>query len=259
MVILNNVNLNYMVEGDGMPLVFIHGLSDNLLYWEYLANNLKNYYQIIRFDLRGHGGSELGNDEITMDTYVEDLNNLLDELKISNANLIGFSLGGSVAQEFTIKYPDKVDSLVLMSSFYKLNDHSLEVITQFKEKLTDGFDEFFDYILPLILCPDVIEANKEELMVLKEMASSNANVDAFIKAVDVSLDFNIEDEISRINVPTLVLAGKYDEIFPFESQKDLQKQIENSELIVFDNAKHNILIGENNEKILEILKSFYKK
>lgn len=256
---LNKINLNYIVEGSGKPLVFIHGLSDNLLYWEPLATHLKNDFQIIRFDLRGHGASELGNDDISIDTYVEDLNSLLDELNISNANLIGFSLGGAVAQAFTIKYPNKVDSLVLMSSFYKINQHSYEVITQFKEKLISSFNEFFDYILPLILCPDVIEENKEELMILKEMASSNANVDAFIKAVDVSLDFNIEDEISKINVPTLVFAGKYDEIFLLESQKDLQSKIENSELVVFDNVKHNILIGENNEKILEILKSFYKK
>lgn len=248
-----------MVEGKGKPLVFIHGLSDNLLYWEFLATSLKNDFQIIRFDLRGHGGSELGNEEITIDTYVEDLNGLLDELNVSNANLIGFSLGSAVAQAFTIKYPDKVDSLVLMSGFYRVNQHSYEVITQFKEKLTSGFDEFYDYILPLILCPEVIEENREELMILKQMASSVANVDAFIKAVDVSLDFNIEDEISKINVPTLVLAGKYDEIFLLESQKDLQSKIENSKFVVFDNVKHNILIGENNVKILEILKNFYKK
>ncbi|MBQ2666472.1 alpha/beta hydrolase [Methanobrevibacter sp.] len=253
------MNLNCKVEGSGIPLVFIHGLSDNLLYWEFLASNLKGDFQIIRFDLRGHGESELGSDEITIDTYVEDLNGLLEELNISNANLIGFSLGGAIAQSFTIKYPDKVDSLVLMSSFYKADQHSFEVITQFKKTLANSFGEFFDYILPLILCPEVIEENKEELMVLKEMASLNANVDAFIKAVDVSLDFNIENEISKINVPTLVLAGKYDGVFLLESHKDLQRQIENSELIVFDNVKHNILIGENNEKILDILKSFYKK
>ena len=62
--------MNYKLEGSGETLVFIHGLSDNLLYWEFLANHLKGNYQILRIDLRGHGGSELGNDEITIDTYV---------------------------------------------------------------------------------------------------------------------------------------------------------------------------------------------
>lgn len=254
---LNKINLNYVVEGSGKPLVFIHGLSDNLMYWDFLANYLKDDFQVIRFDLRGHGDSQLGDEEITIDTYVEDINRLLEELKISDANLIGFSLGGAIAQQFTITYPNKVNSLVLMSTFYKLDQHSFNILTQFKEKLSEGFGEFFDYILPLILCPDVIEANKEELMILKQMALQNANVDAYIKAVNASLNFNIENEISEIDVPTLILTGKYDDVFLPESQKDLKNQIENSELIVMDNVKHNILVDENNEKVMKILENFF--
>ena len=83
--------MNYKLEGSGETLVFIHGLSDNLLYWEFLASNLKGQYQILRIDLRGHGGSKLGNDEIILDTDVKDLKTLLDELKIKKVNLIGYS------------------------------------------------------------------------------------------------------------------------------------------------------------------------
>ena len=70
--------MNYKVEGNGEPLLFIHGLSDSLLYWEFLAANLKGDYQIIRVDLKGHGESELGSDEITIDLYADDLINLLN-------------------------------------------------------------------------------------------------------------------------------------------------------------------------------------
>ena len=51
--------MNYRIDGNGKTLVFIHGLSDNLLYWEFLANNLQHDHQILRVDLRGHGDSEL--------------------------------------------------------------------------------------------------------------------------------------------------------------------------------------------------------
>ena len=60
--------------------------------------------------LRGHGESELGDGEITIDTYVDDLHNLLEELNISKVNLIGFSLGSAVAIDFTVKYPQNVES-----------------------------------------------------------------------------------------------------------------------------------------------------
>lgn len=253
------MDLNYKVEGSGEALVFIHGLSDNLLYWEFLASNLKSDYQVIRMDLRGHGESKLGNDDITLNTYVDDLKKLLDELKISNANIIGFSLGGAIAIGFAIEYPDIVDSLVLMSGFYKVDDYSIGILNQFRNALANGFEEFYDVILPMILCPEVIGANKDELKLLRDAASQTANTEAYIKAVDVCSGLDFEDELSQIDVSTLVLAGKYDDISLLETQKNLKSNIRNSELIVFDDVKHNLLIGKNNERILEILKEFYKK
>lgn len=250
--------MNYKLEGSGETLVFIHGLSDNLLYWEFLAANLKDNYQVLRVDLRGHGESELGNDEITIDTYVNDLNNLLDELKISKVNLIGFSLGGAVALDFAIRYSQKVDSLVLMSTFYRVDEGLGNILSEFKNSLNVGFEEFYDNILPMVLCPDVIDKNKEELEMLKAMALQTADTDAYIKAVDVCLNFNVEDSLSKIHVPTLILASEHDEISTFDMQKNIHAEIRDSRLIAFGNVKHNLLVGENNEKILDILKEFFK-
>ena len=98
---MNNVDLHYTVEGSGETVVFVHGLSDNLTYWEFLASNLRHDYQVVRTDLRGHGQTELGDDEISIGTYVEDLHDLLIDLNIDKINLIGFSMGGTVALEFT--------------------------------------------------------------------------------------------------------------------------------------------------------------
>ena len=250
--------MNYKLEGIGETLVFIHGLSDNLLYWEFLASNLKDDYQVLRVDLRGHGESELGNDEISIDTYVDDIYNILDELGIGQINLIGFSLGSVIALDFTVKYPQIVSSLVLMSSFYKVDEHLKNIFNQFENALESSFEDFYDLILPMVLCPDVIGDNKQELEALKVITSQSANVQAYIKAIGAGLNFDIEDNLSDINVSTLILAGKYDDITLLESQKELQSKIKNSELIVFDDVKHNLLIGENNEKILNILKNNYK-
>ena len=249
--------MNYKLEGSGETLVFIHGLSDNLLYWELLASDLKKSYQILRIDLRGHGGSELGSDEITLDTYVQDLKNLLDELKIQNVNLIGFSLGGIVALDFIRRYPEAVSSLVLMSSFYKVDSPLEDVFAQFRNALEKSFGEFYDLILPMVLCPEVIENNREELKFLKEIASETANTEAYIKAIDASSNVNFERLLSQIDVPTLILAGKYDEITSLDSQKDLQSKVKNSKIIIFDDTKHNLLVGKNNVEIIDILKNFY--
>lgn len=248
------INLHYEIEGSGKTLAFIHGLSDNLLYWEFLATNLKDDYRVLRFDLRGHGESELGDEEIAIGTYADDLKGLLDELNIDNVTLVGFSLGGAVALDFAIRYPQMVSSLVLMSSFYGVDSHSRGIFNQFKNTLSCSFEDFYDYILPMVLCPEVIGENKAELELLKGIASQSANTEAFIRAVDAALDFNAEDELSEMDVPTLILAGRYDDIFPLKTQKEMQSKIKNSRLIVLDDVKHNLLVGKNNEKILDILR-----
>lgn len=235
------MKLNYVVEGDGENLVFIHGLSDNLLYWEVLATTLKKDFRVVRFDLRGHGQSPLGDEEISIDTYADDLKNILDDLGIQKANLVGFSLGGAVALDFAIKYHDYVSSLVLMSTFFRYDD-VMDTLDQFKNYLDKGFDEFFDFMLPRVLCPDVIEVNKEELEFLKKESLKTANIDAYTKAVDACSSFNVESQLSKITVPTLILAGKYDRIFPLSIQENLSQKISGSRLIVLDNLRHNLLV-----------------
>lgn len=251
--------MNYKVEGNGETLVFLHGLSDNLLYWEFLASSLKEDYQVIRLDFRGHGESELGDDKITIDQFANDLTNLLEMLDVDKINLIGFSLGGAVALDFAVKYPQKVSSLVLMSSFFKINEDSEKILIQLKNALESSFEDFYDLILPKVLCPDVIDENKKELNALKEIASQTANTQAYIKAIDACLDFDIEDKLSEIDIPTLILAGKYDGMFELDTQILLQSKIKDSKLVVFDNVKHNLLVGKNNLEILEIIKDFIKK
>lgn len=165
---MNKVDLHYTVEGSGETIVFVHGLSDNLTYWEFLASNLRHDYRVVRFDLRGHGQTELGDDEIFIETYVEDLHGLLDDLNIDKINLVGFSMGGALALDFAVRYPDIISSLVLMACFYKADEHSEIILNQWKDALKISFNEFYDLILPMVVCPDFIEQNKAEIEMLKD-------------------------------------------------------------------------------------------
>ena len=251
--------MNYTLEGNGKTLLFIHGLSDNLIYWEFLAKNLKKNYQILRVDLQGHGKSKLINSKLTIDTFVEDINNLLLKLNIDNVKIIGFSLGGAISLDFSIKYPEKVNSLVLMSSFHKTDSHLEKIFHEFENSLKISFKDFFDLILPMTLCPEVIENNINELNVIKTNSSKTANTNAYIKAIEACLNFNVENKLSEITANTLILAGKYDEITPPYIQKEMQNKILNSKLIILDDAKHNLLVGKNNPKISDILNAFFKQ
>ena len=97
----------------------------------------------------------------------------------------------------------------------------------------------------------------KKIVIIKyaELNTKKDNKRFFLK----TLAKNIEDKLSDITVPTLILAGKYDEITLMDVQKRMHEKIKGSEMIIFDNAKHNLLVGKNNEEILNILKNFYKK
>lgn len=251
--------INYKTEGEGKTITFIHGLSDNLEYWETLVPFFKDKYHIVRYDLRGHGKTPLGDDEITIDTYVNDLNNLIKKLNITETVLVGFSLGGAIALEYTLKYPEKVSSLILMSSMPKCSPNFEKTCIKLKNAVKNSFEDFFDIILPKVLCPEVIQDNQTELEIIKEYAKENANTLGIEKAIDAMLKFDIIDEISEINKATLILSGKYDDLTEVPLQKTMHEKIENSEFIILDNLKHNLLVGKNIEKNSIIIDNFLQK
>lgn len=253
------MNLNYVVEGKGRAVVFIHGLSDNLNYWQILTSNFKNDYKCIRFDLRGHGLSELGNEEITVDLFSKDLLDLLNELHIDKVDIVGFSLGGCIAMDFAIKYPSKVSSLVIMSSYARVSLQTKNVLNQALGSVEEGFEKFYDFMVPNVLCPDVIEKNKKELEYLKGISSEAANCDGIKKAILACLEFDVVNDLKKIDVPTVILAGKYDKIVTLNQQKELKSNIDNSELIILDNLKHNLLVGKNVRKIIDLINDFLNK
>ena len=77
---LNAITINYQLEGEGKTIVFVHGLSDSLNYWTVLTAKLKNQYEVLSFDLRGHGNSSDDDSLTTIDLYQEDLYQLLNAL-----------------------------------------------------------------------------------------------------------------------------------------------------------------------------------
>ena len=110
---MNDGSLYYEVTGDGPPLVFLHGFSVDHRMWDSQVDFFAQHHQVIRYDLRGFGRSSLPTEPYA---HVDDLRALLDHLQLTQATLVGLSRGGSVALDFTLTYPQRVDKLVLVDS-----------------------------------------------------------------------------------------------------------------------------------------------
>nr|WP_295605873.1 alpha/beta hydrolase [uncultured Methanobrevibacter sp.] len=253
---INGITINYELEGEGKTIVFVHGLSDSLAYWKVLSENLKNDYQTLIYDLRGHGESSDDDRNTTIDLYQEDLYQLLKSLNIENAVFVGLSLGGNVILNLAVNHPEMVNGLVVMSSFPEHDEKLKNIFDDFDNAIDEGFVEFFDTILPYTLPDDILEEHKELLENVKVEAAKTANIERIKKGINAGYGFNLSDKLNEINAPTLVIAGEEDNLTTLDIQRKISDNIQDSELIVLEKTKHNILIGRNIEKVLNIINDF---
>ncbi len=108
---INEIKLNYKIEEEGFPLIFLHGLFDDLDYWIYLDERLSELFKVIKIDLRGHGKSELGNEKLSMELMADDIYKLIKHLGINECYLVGFSLGGCISLCLAEKYLNLLKNL----------------------------------------------------------------------------------------------------------------------------------------------------
>lgn len=252
------MKLNYEEQGFGYSknVVLIHGLSDDLNFWNPLLKLFPKYH-ILRMDLPGHGKSENITKDINIDEITDEVYSLIKSRNINKTLLIGFSLGGAIAQNITIKHPELVESLILMSSFSYSDDNIKYQSTRLMDALdNEGFEGFVKKILPLVVIEDLL---KDETLFENIIAEKfeEQDLDSLKYAIYACENFNIQDKISEINCPTLIFSGFDDPFTTLNMAKEINSKIQDSKLVVFNNTKHNILMPYNfevlSEEILEFL------
>ena len=105
----------------------------------------------------------------------------------------------------------------------------------------------------------MLEENKELLENLKHEAAKTANLEGIKKGINAGYGFDLTDKLNEINAPALVIAGEEDNLTSLDIQRKISDNIEDAELIVLEKTKHNILIGRNIEKVLNIINEFMSK
>lgn len=108
-----DIQLNYIIAGQGFPLVLLHGNGEDHTYFKRQMGPFSEWYQVFALDTRGHGRSPRGTAPFTLEQFAEDLKGFLDSREIRRCHLLGFSDGANIALLFALKYPDRVEKLVL--------------------------------------------------------------------------------------------------------------------------------------------------
>ena len=110
---MTDIQLHYIEQGQGQPLILLHGNGESCGYFEHQIPFFASKYRVIAIDTRGHGKSPRGEKPFTIKQFAEDLHDFMDEKGIDKAIILGFSDGGNIALTFALKYPEMVDKMIL--------------------------------------------------------------------------------------------------------------------------------------------------
>jgi pimeloyl-ACP methyl ester carboxylesterase len=218
---VNGETLDYVMEGRGPAILFIHFIGGYSRSWRKAIEALKDRYTCIAFDARGFGFSTY-NGRWDTETAASDLKAGLDALGIDRAHLAGYSMGGPVALTFNARYPQVARSLVLIDTFAKNHTHSAARIAETEKCFRYmSMREYARQYAATRLLPATPLAAFDELVSGMCLASKQAYLDA-LRGILVP-DFT--ELCAHVKVPTLVLCGASDRTTPVAFTNDLVRLI----------------------------------
>ena len=223
-IVVNSIRIHYKVLGEGKPIILLNPNGVNTGIMKFIANKLKNKYQVYLFDRSCCGKSER-NCTLTYEESAKDVYEFITKLNIDKPYLLGCSGGGTVALHVAIKYPNSISKLVLCSGVARNN---------------------------VVKMPDYAK-----IMERIPWYPGKKNDEKFERLVE-NADSITEEALHTINIPTLVCNGGVKDIVPKSEAEYISNNIKNSDLFIMENAGHCNYIF-NNKDFYDKLNSFFGK
>lgn len=237
-----DTGIEYEIHGrrTGIPVVLIHGFPFSKEMWRPQIDALKDHYYAVTYDVRGHGGSDTGDGQYSVEYFVDDLIALLDHLRISRAVTAGLSMGGYIALRAIERHPDRFRGLVLADTRSEPdgNDGRVKRASQARSIKTEGMEKFTETFLGAVFFektfrnnPDAVERIRKIILGTNPLAASGTLL-ALAARTDTT------PSLYNISVPTLILVGQHDTITPPSAAQAIKSKIPGSEIHIIPNAAH---------------------
>ncbi len=258
----NGVSIEYETEGPrtGIAVVFIHGFPFSKAMWKPQVELFKKDFHTITYDVRGHGASEVGDGQYSIELFVDDFIGLLDHLKLSKVVCVGLSMGGYITLRAMERNPERFRALVLCDTRSEAdgNEGKIKRAAQAKTVKTDGMKKFAEPFLKAVFFEKTFETDPNSIEMIRKIieASSPQAVAGTLIALAARTDTT--PSLYNVNVPTLILVGKHDALTPPSASFAMKEKIPNAELHVIPQAAHMSNLESTDEFNLHLL-TFLRK
>src|SRR5258708_1096268 len=243
---VNGIRIAYGVRGSGPPLVLIMGYRLSSLAWPLdFIEALAERFTVVFFDNRGTGTSDKPTFGYEISNIARDVAALLDHLEIGRANVLGYSMGGAIAQEFVRQFPDRVLALVLCATMCggpRAVYASPSVVRVMRE--LDGLkpEEIARRIWSVTYSPGYLENHRE---LAEDQMRREITAPTPLHAADLQYqafaEFDCSKALANIKAPTLVLTGDLDQLVSPQNSKFIASLISVANLIVIPTSGHRLI------------------
>jgi pimeloyl-ACP methyl ester carboxylesterase len=252
-VIVNDIEMNYEMTGQGDYLLLIHGLGSSSRDWEDFIPFLPNF-KILTIDLRGHGQTSKPKGLYSIKMFAADIKSLLKQLEISSLNVLGISLGGAVALQLAIDSPEFVKNLVVINSTAELltNTYKMrfEAIKRILIIRLVGMKKMGEVLAPrLFIKPEQEDLRKK---LIERWAENDKK--AYLSAMKALIGWSVVKDLPKISCPTLVVGSDQD-YSPSSIKQEYTKLIPNGKFVEIADARHAVTV-EKPEELSKIVLPF---
>jgi 3-oxoadipate enol-lactonase len=259
---VGDINIYYEIHGKGEPLVIIHGTGGSVDSYSTHISVFSQLYRVIIFDPRGTGQSDAPDIPYTIDIMADDLAGLLDAIGIDSLHILGESMGGMIAQQFTLRHPERVRSLILAGTTcggsHSIISNDPELMEFYQHAGQPAPKEFFIQMARLTFSRDFIEKNPDLIkQTIEKLLEHPASPQGQMRLMQAVMSYDMYEKLPEIKAPTLVIHGDADRIVPVENARILASRIPNAELVILKKMGHLFMFeafDESNRIILDFLK-----
>lgn len=265
---ISGLNYDVLVDGQGDPVMMLHGFTGSLHTWLRFVTCYKDTYRFIIPSIIGHGKTDapLDCNQYKIESVIANFVKILDQLKIEKVHLVGYSMGGRLAIAFALKYPNRLKSLILESASAGISTKKEKLKRQENdEKLAlkieqEGLEAFIDYWekTPIFKPLESTLSFPDKLRLRTERMSHKSNgLSSSLRMMGTGSQPYYMNKLVRIKIPTLILTGEKDDKF-CKIGEEISNHIEKSEHVIVKNSGHVIHL-EQPDKFDRIVVDFIKK
>jgi 3-oxoadipate enol-lactonase len=239
-ILANDIQINYEMTGqEGAPVVMLsHSLASSMVMWDPQLISLEPHFQVLRYDMRGHGDSDAPDGAYTLELLVEDAVALLDALSIARAHFVGLSIGGMIGQGLGLSYGDRLKSLTLCDTSAIMPDEAQPILQErIAAAREDGMADQVEGTLERWFTPQYLQENPPEVEMIRRQVAATP-LAGYIGCSEALRGLNYLGRLSAIKLPTLIMVGEEDPGTPVAASEAIHERIVGSRLVILPSARH---------------------